>query len=175
MTSQLAALEVLNRAADVPVRTDFDAIPERVSVPVPPSDDDECCEGDECDDDDDIDRPVAVDPNDIFGPQGYGDEHWIEADRQLGYTIRYENDPAFATAPAQKVTITQQLDSNLDFRTFRLGTFGFGGLVFEVPENRASYSTRIDLVQERGYYVDVTAGIDVFTGQAFWTLVTIDP
>jgi subtilisin family serine protease/5-hydroxyisourate hydrolase-like protein (transthyretin family) len=119
--------------------------------------------------------PPPVDPNDIVGPIGYGDENWIAADRQLEYMIRFENDPVFAQAPAQKVVVTQKLDSDLDYRSFRLGDFGFGGWVFQVPANRAFYSTRIDLVQERGYFVDVTAGINIATGEAFWTLVTIDP
>ncbi|MCU0978625.1 MAG: hypothetical protein MUF25_05590, partial [Pirellulaceae bacterium] len=119
--------------------------------------------------------PPPVDPNDIVGPIGYGDENWIAADRQLDYMIRFENDPVFAQAPAQKVVVTQKLDSDLDYRSFRLRDFGFGGLVFQVPENRAFYSTRIDLVQERGYFVDVTAGINIATGEAVWTLVTIDP
>lgn len=118
-------------------------------------------------------RPV--DPNDILGPEGYGDENWVEADRVLDYMIRFENDPEFATAPAQVVTITQQLDSDLDPRTFRLGDFGFGNRVFEVPENRAFYSTRIDLTAEEGYFVDVAAGVDVNTGEVFWELRTVDP
>jgi hypothetical protein len=119
--------------------------------------------------------PPPVDPNDIVGPAGHGDERWIAAHRQLDYMIRFENDPVLAQAPAQKVVITQQLDADLDWRTFRLGDFGFGGLVFAVPENVAFYSNRIDLTAERGYFVDFTAGIDVRTGQAFWTFVTIDP
>jgi len=119
--------------------------------------------------------PPPVDPNDSVGPVGYGDERWIAADRQLYYMIRFENDPLFAQAPAQKVVITQQLDADLEWRSLRLGDFGFGGLVFTVPANQAYYSTLIDLTAERGYFVDVTAGIDVRTGQTFWTLVTIDP
>ncbi|TVS07843.1 MAG: hypothetical protein EA424_29310, partial [Planctomycetaceae bacterium] len=119
--------------------------------------------------------PPPVDPNDILGPVGYGEENWIPADQQLDYMIRYENDPEFAQAPAQKVVVTQQLDDDLDWRTFRLGDFGFGGLVFQVPENRAFYSTRLDLTEERGYFVDFTAGVNIQTGEVFWTLVTIDP
>jgi hypothetical protein len=119
--------------------------------------------------------PPPVDPNDILGPIGYGEENWIPADQQLDYMIRFENDPVFAQAPAQKVVVTQQLDDDLDWRTFRLGDFGFGGLVFEVPPNRAFHSTRIDLTEERGYFVDFTAGVNIQTGEAFWTLVTIDP
>jgi len=119
--------------------------------------------------------PPPVDPNDILGPVGVGDENWIPADQQLDYMIRFENDPVFAQAPAQKVVVTQQLDADLDFRTFRLSDFGFGGLVFQVPANRAFYSTRLDLTEDRGFFVDFTAGIDVQTGVVTWTLVTIDP
>ena len=48
----------------------------------------------------------------------------------LPYIIGFEND-ATATAPAQSVTVTQQLDPNLDWSTFQLGDFGFGGHVLQ--------------------------------------------
>ncbi|MUG93294.1 hypothetical protein F7734_12990 [Scytonema sp. UIC 10036] len=117
---------------------------------------------------------VSRDPNDILGPQGFGAEHWVTSD-PLNYTIRFENDPVFATAPAQVVRITQQLDSDLDFRTFRVGDFGFGDTFIDVPDNRAFYQTRLDLTATKGIYVDVVAGIDIATGQAFWELTSIDP
>ncbi len=118
-------------------------------------------------------RPV--DPNDMLGPEGYGDAHWLAASSLLGYTIRFENDPALATAPAQNVTIRQRLDTDLDPRTFRLGSFGFGAQVVEVPANRSFYSTRLDLTGELGLFVDVTAGIDIVTNEAFWIFQSIDP
>ncbi|NJO93753.1 MAG: hypothetical protein HC820_04250, partial [Hydrococcus sp. RM1_1_31] len=46
---------------------------------------------------------VSHDPNDILGPQGYGTERWISAKSPLDYTIRFENDPKLASAPAQVV------------------------------------------------------------------------
>ena len=84
-----------------------------------------------CDDDDDVpsnpptsplldetktDVPASHDPNDILGPEGFGEEKWIDAEEPLDYTIRFENDPELASAPAQVVRITQQLDEDLDFR-----------------------------------------------------------
>ncbi len=114
------------------------------------------------------------DPNDILGPAGFGEEKWITASSTLPYTIRFEN-LATATAPAQQVVITQQLDADLDFRTYRVGDFGWGDLFFDVPDNRAFYNQRLDLTATKGYYVDVSAGIDVITGEAFWTITTIDP
>ena len=118
---------------------------------------------------------TSFDPNDILGPNGFGEEQWISADTPLNYTIRFENDPELATAPAQVVRITQQLDSDLDFRTFRVDDFGFGELFVDVPDNRAFYQTRLDLTADQGIYVDVIAGINVATGEAFWELTSIDP
>lgn len=114
------------------------------------------------------------DPNDILGPDGYGEQRWIAADQKVPYTIRFENAPT-ATAPAQVVRVTQTLDDDPNPSSFRLGNFGFGGLTFEVPANRAFYTTRLDLTATRGYFVDVAAGIDVATREAFWEVATVDP
>ncbi|MFN3151569.1 CARDB domain-containing protein [Bremerella sp.] len=117
----------------------------------------------------------SLDPNDILGPEGFGPENFIAATDPLAYTIRFENDPIFATAPAQTVRITQQLDADLDFRSFRLGDFGIGTQVFEVPDNRAFYVDRLDLTAELGILVDVFAGVDIARGEAFWEFTSIDP
>lgn len=53
---------------------------------------------------------------------------------ELDYTIRFENDPN-ATAPAQVVIVSHVLDSDLDIRTFRLGSFGFGSFSHSVLFN----------------------------------------
>ena len=115
------------------------------------------------------------DPNDIIGPEGYGDEKWVSTFETLPYRIRYENDPDFATAPAQQVTIHHPLDTNVDIRTFRLAEFGFANFRFDVPENTISYSKRLDLRDSMGIYVDVIAGIDVTKREAFWIFSSIDP
>jgi hypothetical protein len=117
----------------------------------------------------------SFDPNDIIGPSGFGPENWITATQPLNYTIRFENDPIFATAPAQRIEITQTLDSDLDARSFRLGDFGFGELFVDVPENQSFYSQRIDLRETKGIFVDVFAGINVATSEAFWTFIAVDP
>lgn len=118
---------------------------------------------------------ASRDPNDIIGPSGFGPENWITVTQPLNYTIRFENDPIFATAPAQRIEITQTLDSDLDARSFRLGDFGFGELFVDVPENRSFYSQRIDLRETKGIFVDVFAGINVATSEAFWTFIAVDP
>ena len=77
--------------------------------------------------------------------------------------------------PAQQVIVTQQLDGNLNWQSFRLGNFGFGGNIYIVPANSAFFQTQIDLTQQDGFYVDVTGTIDESTGIATWTFTTIDP
>lgn len=121
------------------------------------------------------DAVESVDPNDITGPDGHGDERWVSNRQTLGYTVRFENDPKQATAPAQIVRITVPLDETLDERTFRLGEFGFGSFRFTVPDNRATYTARLDVRDSLGVVVDVSAGLDVNTREAFWIFRSIDP
>ncbi|MFJ4453914.1 cadherin-like domain-containing protein [Pseudomonas sp. NPDC089392] len=114
------------------------------------------------------------DPNDILGPDGYGEQHWVSSTDTLPYTIRFENQPT-ATAPARLVTITLELDNDIGINSFRLGNFGWGDIDIQVPEGVAFYVNRIDLIASKGFLVDVVAGIDVQRHQAFWTLTAIDP
>jgi Ca2+-binding RTX toxin-like protein len=116
----------------------------------------------------------AIDPNDIIGPAGAGAEKFIPAAGTKAYTIRFENE-ASATAPAQRVVITQQLDADLDFRSLRLDDFGFNNQRFELDGRSAFLSQRLDLTATKGYVVDVSAAVDVATGLVTWTFQTIDP
>jgi RHS repeat-associated protein len=114
------------------------------------------------------------DPNDLFGPQGFGPQDFVPAGESFPYTILFENKPT-ATAPAETVVVTEQLAANLDWSTFQLGSFGFGSYAVDVPAGRRYYSTRIDATATVGEYVDVTAGIDLTTGLVTWTFSSIDP
>ena len=148
-----------------------------VKVPEPAKDknDDDDDDDDEKDHDSKRMRVVSPgDPNDILGPEGFGPSHWVAAAQNLDYTIRFENRPD-ATAPARRVEIVSQLDEDLDWRTFRVGDFGWGDIYVDVPDNRPFYSERLDLTDSLGLYMDVTAGLDITTGKAFWTFTAIDP
>ncbi len=127
----------------------------------------------------DIPVQVPVDPNEIIGTKGYdalGDTlQWVAATASLPYTIYFENDPELATAAAQKVEVRHRLHAKADISTFAIGAFGFGSHVFTVEGNRSSYQQRLDLTQDIGIYVDVVAGIDIVSGEAFWILQSIDP
>jgi hypothetical protein len=116
----------------------------------------------------------SADPNDIIGPAGYGEEHWVSGEATLPYIIRFEN-MSDASAPAQRVVITQRLDADLDFRTFRVTDFGWGNQYTEVDEDLPFYLGRIELTDGSGLVVDVMATVDVVSGMATWILQTIDP
>ncbi len=114
---------------------------------------------------------IPHDPNSIVGPKGSGTNGSVPTDQPLPYTVDFTN---LGSAPAQEVVITEQLDPNLDWNTFDLGDFSFGGQTYSVPANTASYSTTIDLPDQPGYAVEVTANIDERTGVVTWTFLTIE-
>ena len=72
----------------------------------------------------------------MIGPEGFGDAHFIPRDLDLEYKIRFENDPN-ATAPAQRIFIRHKFDDDLDERTFRIGSFGFGDFSRDIPFMRS--------------------------------------
>jgi hypothetical protein len=59
----------------------------------------------------------------MIGPASFGTQGFIQDSGAGPYTIEFENDGSEA---AQVVTVTEQLDANLDWSTFHLGSFGFG-------------------------------------------------
>lgn len=118
---------------------------------------------------------VPRDPNDKVGAAGFSPQAFVSVQQKLPYTINFEN-VSTATAAAQRIRITDQLDPNLDWRTFRLKEIGFGAYHVTVPENRAFYQTRLQLGPDLGNLLaDITARLDIATGQVTWTLTAIDP
>ena len=115
----------------------------------------------------------SKDPNDIVGPAGFGASGFLQPVGPFGYTIRFQNQPS-ATAPAQVVTVTQQLDDDFDWESFELKTFGWAGYEFAVPSGRQSYQTRVN-DPNRDAIVDVNATFNPATGLLTWTLTTLDP
>lgn len=117
----------------------------------------------------------SSDPNDINGPAGYDIPKWVAAREPMEYTIRFENDPDFATAPAQHVLIEYTFDPKINPFSLRLGNFGFGDFLFTLPYTSTFYQNRIDLQSELGIWLDVICGMDINTNKAFWSFQSIDP
>jgi len=117
----------------------------------------------------------SVDPNELTGPKGYGDKNYIQDGIVLPYRIDFENDKD-ATAPAQQVDITNQLDSNLDWDTFELTELGFGDTFIEVPENTSEFETTISMTYlDATFDVLINAGIDKGSGEVYAHFYSLDP
>jgi hypothetical protein len=118
------------------------------------------------------------DPNNLVGPAGFGTQNWIPPDQQLlPYTVQFENDPKKANAAAQDVTVTEQLDPNLDWSTFELGTIQFGATTIDVPPGLQSFATTVNTTNVDGtpLKVDITAALNQQTGLVTWTFLSLDP
>ncbi|MCU0594612.1 MAG: carboxypeptidase regulatory-like domain-containing protein [Desulfobacterota bacterium] len=116
----------------------------------------------------------ALDPNEKTGPAGWGPQGFIQAGT-MTYHIDFENDPKFATAPAQEVFVTDVLDEDLDLNTLTFLSFGFSNRVFQVPAGLARYRTTVDLRPARSLVVDVSLTLDPQTRQVSATFRSLDP
>src|SRR5262249_54416772 len=95
--------------------------------------------------------------------------------RALPYRIDFENDPT-ATAPAQRVDITDQLPSSLDWSTFQWTEIGFGDLLITIPPGTQHFQTTVPMTYNgRTFNVQIEVGIHSQTGQVFATVLSIDP
>jgi RHS repeat-associated protein len=120
-------------------------------------------------------NPRPVDPNAKTGPVGVGSDCYVPADGTLAYQIYFENEPS-ATAPAQQVTITDQLSTNLDQSTFELTEIGFGDKLIAVPPNTPYYESVVPMSYNGvNFEVWIYAGINATTGKVSAQFYSIDP
>ncbi|MEO5894050.1 MAG: hypothetical protein ABIQ31_27585 [Ferruginibacter sp.] len=117
----------------------------------------------------------SIDPNTITGPKGYASPQWVSVKDKMSFRVDFENDGKLATAPAQSVYIKMPVHPSFNINSFRLGSFGFGPYIFQVPENTTYYTTRLDLRDSLHLFADFSAGIDIVNHQVFWSFRSIDP
>jgi len=118
----------------------------------------------------------SFDPNALYGPSGYGQANYVNViGRTFAYKITFENDRT-ATAPAQTVTITQNLDSNLDWPTFRLTGIGFADHDIAIPAGTRYYQATVSMTYNgQTFDVLMEAGIRSATGQVYANFYSLDP
>ncbi len=122
-----------------------------------------------------IHRVQSRDPNEKTGRLGAGDAHFISGKPPLPYDIMFENKPD-ATAPAQSVVVTDQLDvSKFDLSTFSLGVIGFGDTFVTPPDGAKTFNTIVDLRPANNLLVNIDAGLDNATGIVTWRFTSLDP
>src|SRR5262249_9198849 len=109
-----------------------------------------------------------------IGPTGYGMQNFIQPSGNWSYTIDFEND---GSAAAQDVTVTEQLDPNLDWSTFQLGSFGFGPVNVIVPADLTKYQTTVPYQNPDGSSMNLQVALDfnVQTGLLTATFTSLDP
>lgn len=116
----------------------------------------------------------SFDPNEIVGPAGNGIARYIPGTDPLPYRILFEN-LATASAPAQKVTIENQLDpakfklSSLAFNEFKLGEKSF-----KLDRPSADVDQNIDLRPTRNLLVHIEADVDS-NGKLKVVMQALDP
>ena len=135
------------------------------------------CEG--CDsivDNTDLNIVFAEDPNEKVGPQGAAAQHYINGAVPSSYAVFFENKPE-ATAPAQDVVVTDQLDlTKFDLSTFQLGPVSFGKNTFVTPPPGLSqWTTDVDLRPANNLIVRINAGMNPQTGVVRWSFISLDP
>ena len=117
---------------------------------------------------------TAIDPNEIIGPAGVGEERYIPGEEPLDYKILFENLP-IASAPAQRVEIKNQLNTaHFAPASVLFSEVRFGSTVFSLPYASHEIEETIDLRPERELLVEVEASVSA-GGLIDVSLQAIDP
>ena len=123
----------------------------------------------------------SVDPNEMAGPEGVGENRYVKPGEPMTYTIYFEN-KADAAIAAQEVFVDNALSEYLDWSTFEMKTVSVGGQIIngldgytaayiaglggtaatEIDQTNGLYKTRVEL------QYDATEGI------ASWYIRVVD-
>ncbi len=125
-------------------------------------------------------QPVgSSDPNEKIGPKGYGSSGFLTTNQVFPYTIHFENESS-AMAPAQMVTITDPLDTDLDVTTVELTGVGFGDHYITIPTGTQHFETTESITYNNTTFnVEIEAGIHPKSGntpaEIYVHFTSIDP
>ncbi len=117
----------------------------------------------------------SSDPNELTGPAGFGDQHFISLHSKIPYRIDFENYET-ATAPAQRVEVSNRIPELLDWSTLELTEVGFGDRLLTVPAGQQHFDA-IEQVTYNGeaFEVHIEAGINSSTGILHVIFQSLDP
>ena len=120
-------------------------------------------------------------PEDKYGPTGFDlpdtpfeeRKRFVPPDKNLYYRVDFWNKEN-ATAPACDVFVTDQLDPNLDWNTFRFEEIGFLNWTVKL-EPCQYFNIYVDTRPEMNLIVNVEGTFDPETGVINWTFRSLDP
>ncbi len=116
------------------------------------------------------------DPNDIFGYAAESSSHAIKDGlTDVYYTIDFENDPEFATAPAHEIVVKDTLDATkFDLSSFAPTRVKIGDKSAELDGSK-NFVTTIDMRPGINAIAQVTGTFDETKGIATWYVSSLDP
>jgi hypothetical protein len=120
---------------------------------------------------------AAIDPNDKAGSQGVGTQQYVSGAIPLPYQVDFANLPT-ATAPAQAVTVSDSLNTNLDLTSLALGPIVFQNHVVTppaIPLAQSPFTTTVDLRPTTNLLVRISASVDAATNVLTWVFQSLDP
>ena len=118
----------------------------------------------------------SFDPNEIYGPDGYGDDNYIKLNSVIPYYISFENKSS-ATAPAHLVKVTDTLDlSVFNLESFGFGSFGFGDTLISLSGYPSKeFSMDIDLRPKISTIARISGKLNVSSGIITWEFLSLNP
>ena len=120
-------------------------------------------------------QPPQRDPNSLVGPAGFGSQASSRQTASSPIASTSRTSPT-ATAPAQRVDITDQLDPNLDWSTFQLTEVGFGDTIITIPAGSQYFQTTVPMTyNSQTFDVQIELGLNADTGQVYAHFLSIDP
>jgi hypothetical protein len=119
-----------------------------------------------------INSVQSGDPNDKTAT-GIGQAGWAPAGAAITYTVDFQNETN-ASAPAQRVTITDPLSPSLDWSTLQLTGVAFNNVVISIPAGVQDFTTNVNVSTDPNP-VSVNATFNPTAGVLSWVIQSIDP
>ncbi len=119
----------------------------------------------------------SVDPNEKIVMAGYGDANYVADGARVAYRIDFEN-MASASAPAQFVTVRDQLSTDLDVRTVEFLEAGFGDMLIPIPPGLQYFNDIVDYDyadDDYDFSIQVRVEIWIEDGRVCANFSAIDP
>lgn len=117
---------------------------------------------------------TSLDPNEIAGPGGFTDNHYIR-DNETSYTVFFEN-VSSATSNAVEVFIYDTLSNKkYDLESFRFMKVWIAGSMYDVLMDGDGFALDVDLRPRLNTIARVSGTIDRTNGAAYWHFMSLDP
>lgn len=115
----------------------------------------------------------SYDPNEMIGPDGFGDNHYMKPAPEMSYTITFEN-KSTATAPAHEVFVYDTLNvKSYDLTSFCFTSFGWADTIIRVDgQNMKEFVQDVKMSDE--LTVRVSGQLDAEKNVAKWSFITLD-